>query len=123
MSTPGAITSTHEPTLENDASRSVRSLAATVMADGARAGEDEQASALLLPAATATETPSAVRRAIAWSVAVLAAPPRLMFTTAGWPAWCWATTQSMPAITCELVPLPWQLSTRTATRRTPLATP
>jgi len=42
MSTPGAITSTHEPTLENDASRSVRSLAATVMADGARAGEDER---------------------------------------------------------------------------------
>ena len=34
-----------------------------------------------------------------------------------------AVTQSMPATTCALVPLPWQLSTRTATSCTPLATP
>ena len=46
-----------------------------------------------------------------------------MLATAGWPAWWFAVTQSMPAITPELVPLPEQSSTRTATSDTCLATP
>ncbi len=44
-----------------------------------------------------------------------------MFATAGLMAF-WVT-QSTPAMTCELVPLPLQLSTRTPTSCTPLATP
>ena len=31
-----------------------------------------------------------------------------MFATAGWPAWWLPVTQSMPAMTPESVPLPWQ---------------
>lgn len=55
------------------------------------------------------------------SSAADALPPRLMLATDG-PAW-FAVTQSTPAITPALDPLPWQLRTRTATRSTSLATP
>ena len=57
------------------------------------------------------------------SMAVLAPPPRLMLATAGAPAWWSAVTQSMPATTPAVVPLPSQPSTRTPTSRTPFATP
>ena len=45
MTTPGADTSTHAPWLENEANRSVASVAPTVMGCGRRAGEALQASA------------------------------------------------------------------------------
>jgi len=46
-----------------------------------------------------------------------------MFATAGFvPVWL-DVTQLMPATTPEVVPEPAQLSTRTATSVTPLATP
>ena len=102
--------------MENEASASPLVLAATVMADGARAGDTLQASAELLPAATATLMPSDVMRAMALSSAVLAPPPRLRLATAGWPAWCWATTQSMAEMMPEVEPLPLQFNTRTAKR-------
>lgn len=57
---PGAKMSTIEPKLEKDARASAIVLAPTVIADGARAGENELASALLLPAATVTWMPWAV---------------------------------------------------------------
>src|SRR6266498_1509970 len=57
----------------------------------------------------------------ALSSVVSTPPPRLMLATAGLTAW--AVTQSMPAATCAVLPLPWQLSTRTPTSCTPLATP
>src|SRR2546422_11601014 len=50
-------------------------------------------------------------------------PPRLMFADAGWPARWSPVTQSTPAITWSVVPLPEQSSTRTATNVTPLAIP
>src|SRR5512133_3772028 len=97
-----------------------------VMAVGVRAGEDLHASCatppwLPLPAATAYGTPLAMEFATAWSSAVEAPPPRLMLATAGFTAL--AVTQSMPAMTPDVVPLPEQLSTRTATSVTPFATP
>ena len=48
-------------------------------------------------------------------------PPRLMLATAGLVRW--VRTQSMPAMTPELVPPPLQSSTRTGTSPTRLATP
>ncbi|GAB3350819.1 hypothetical protein GCM10027452_20190 [Micromonospora halotolerans] len=108
--------------MENHARKSTWSVAPTVMAAGTFAGETPQASSQLLPAATAYVMPEAMERVTAsltaWSVAV---KPRLMLATAGLAA-C-AVTQSMPAITCSLSPLPAQSSTRTATRLTSLATP
>ena len=86
-----------------------------------RAGEKLQALALLLPAAIAYVTPDAIELATALSSAVLTPPPRLMFATAGRTAF--AVTQSMPWTMSAVVPLPAQLSTRTATMLTPLATP
>ncbi len=49
-------------------------------------------------------------------------PPRLMFATAGLDG-VLGVTQSMPAMTPEVLPLPLQSSTRTATSLTSLATP
>ena len=46
-----------------------------------------------------------------------------MFATAGAPAAWLPVTQSIPAITPEVAPLPLQSSTRTALSETPLATP
>ena len=88
-----------------------------------RAGEELQAFVLSLPAASAYVTPSAIELRTAWSSDEATLPPRLMFATAGAPAAWLAVTQSMPWMTPEIGPLPWQLSTRTATRLTPLATP
>ena len=48
-------------------------------------------------------------------------PPRLMLATAGFTAF--APTQSMPAITPDVVPLPLQFRTRTPTSVTDFATP
>ena len=93
----------------------------TVIAAAARAGETLQAFWLSLPAATATVTPALTMRLTASSVAVEAPPPRLMLATAGRGAL--RATQSMPAMTPELVPEPSQPRTRTGTRVTPLATP
>src|SRR5512132_2248500 len=97
-----------------------------VMAWETRAGLDLQASwatpaELPFPAATAVDTPLAIMRRTASSTEPLAPPPSDMFATEG-PLW-WAVTQSMPAMTPLQEPEPLQSSTRTATRRTPLATP
>ena len=53
MLTPGALMSTQEPKLENDANPSLISVAPTVRAEGSLDGELLHASAVLLPAATA----------------------------------------------------------------------
>lgn len=58
MDEPGAKMSTQVPKFEYEARASVEVVAATVKALGARAGDVVQASRLLLPAATTTETPS-----------------------------------------------------------------
>jgi hypothetical protein len=60
IETPGAKMSTQVPKFENDARLSEESLAATVSAEGVRAGDVLHASAFELPAATATVTPSAI---------------------------------------------------------------
>jgi hypothetical protein len=86
-------------------------------------GDPVQASSVSLPAASAYVIPSAIEFATACSSATDLPPPRLMFATAGCPAWWLPVTQSTPAITPELSPVPAQVSTRTATRRTLLATP
>src|SRR4051812_23835854 len=61
--------------------------------------------------------------ATAVSSAELTPPPRLMLATAGAPGWWFPVTQSTPAMTPAVLPLPAQSSTRTATSRTPGATP
>ena len=88
--------------MEKLACRSAESLAATVTAAGTRAGELPQASTAELPAATKAATPSLMTLWSAASTAALAAPPRLMLTTAGVPAAWLATIQSRPATTSEL---------------------
>ncbi len=111
------------PVLENVARASALVVAPTVIACGARAGDALHASAPSLPAATAKLTPSSMPRWTAASSVAEMPPPRLMFATAGAPAAWLATTQSMPLITPVVLPEPLQLSTRTGTRLTPLATP
>src|SRR3989442_13676660 len=93
--TPGAKMSTQGPKLENDAMLSLMSVAPTVSASGALAGEVLQASgAPELPAATAYTTPAAIE----FSTAVFSGgknpPPRLMLAppgTAGLAVFCWVT--------------------------------
>src|SRR6185295_2184648 len=121
MFTPGAKISTHVPQFVNQALWSRLSLAATVMAPGTREGEKVQASQLAFPAATTYVNPAAIELVIASSRACVALPLRLILTTAGFIPW--RVTQSTPAITPEVVPLPAQSSTRTPCRLTPLATP
>ncbi len=124
MPSPGAKMSVQVPKLENDARASVRVLALTVIASATRAGVKLQASLLLLPAAMAKTTPSAIALRTAVSTVALAPePPRLMLATAGAPAAWLPATQSMPAATPAKLPEPWQLSTLTAVNATPLATP
>lgn len=65
--------------------------------------------------------PAAIELRTAVSSVLSAPPPRLMLATAGLTAF-WVT-QSTPETTPAVVPLPEQLSTLTATSRTPLATP
>src|SRR5262245_12701226 len=121
MLEPGAKMSTQVPMLENEDLASVRVVAPTVIAAATRAGLKPHALALLLPAAIAKVTPELMALFTAVSSDELAPPPRLMFATAGLIAF--VRTQLMPATTCAVVPLPEQLSTRTATSCTPLATP
>src|SRR5687767_15163107 len=83
MATPGAKRSTHDPKFENVARVSDWSVAPTVMASGARAGENVHASPFALPAATTTVMPARVILATAESSAALPDPPSDMFTTAG----------------------------------------
>ena len=80
---PGAKRSKHEPKFENDERESVVVVEPTVIAFAARAGDELQALALLLPAATAIATPEFERLFTAVSRALEAPPPRLMFATAG----------------------------------------
>ena len=123
--TPGAARSTHAPELEKLAQLSDASVAATVIAWGARAGDALHASAPWLPAATTTVTPAADVRATAESRAATVSPLRLRFATAGTAgASCLCcATQSSAATTSDELPFPEQSSTRTATIRAPLATP
>src|SRR6185295_13032192 len=108
MPEPGANTSTQVPTLEYEARASVRSLAATVSAAAARAGDCVHASTLSLPAATETVTPSSTSAVIAASRLLLVAPPRLRLATAGVPAAWSAAAQSSPAMTPDMLPDPLQ---------------
>ncbi len=120
--TPGAVTSTPAPKLENDANRSLPSHAATVIASGTRAGEVLLQFVCALPAATQNTTPSAIARLTAASSAVEAPPPSDRFATAGCVVWS-DVTQSTPAITPDMAPEPLASSTRTAIRCVALATP
>src|SRR5215213_1491748 len=133
MPTPGANQPTQLPKLDHEAFRSVLSTAPMVMASGTRAGVVLHASwatpaKLPLPAAIAVEMPSAIIRPTASSTELFAAPPSDRLATAGarlvtGGSWWSAMTQSIPAITPLQLPEPSQPRTRTATRRTPLATP
>src|SRR6266571_3319564 len=118
---PGPYASTHRPQLEYDALASVFSDAATVKTLGAPDGDSVQASTLSFPAATARNTPACQRLVTARSSADDLPPPSDMFATAGL-TW-FAVTQSTPAITSELRPMPAQLSTRTPCSETAFATP
>ena len=94
-----------------------------MIASGSPAGDDRQAFPALLPAATTNTTPSATADRTAKSSAEERAPPSDKFATAGVPATWFAITQSMPAMTAEVLPEPEQSSTRTGTIATPGATP
>src|ERR1041385_7861576 len=78
IDTPGAYQSTHAPASDQLGARSLRSLAATVIAAATRAGDEPHASAPSLPAATEYATPSAIDRDTARSSAALTPPPRLL---------------------------------------------
>lgn len=80
---PGAKISRHVPKLENDDRASDVVVEPVVTAFTARAGDELQALALLLPAATAIVTLALCRLLTALSSAVDAPPPRLIFATAG----------------------------------------
>ena len=102
-------------------------MAPTAIAPPACAGEVVQASSPIpskppLPAATAKVMPALTALFTAASTpGSTTSLPRLMFATAGLTAL--AATQSMPATTVVVSPLPSQPSTRTATSCTCLATP
>src|SRR5512143_3300111 len=111
MLLPGAYMSTQPPQLEYEACASVLVLAATVRAELRLDGEYPHASEAELPAATATVTPASITRCTA-SFSVCENPPlKLMFATAGRTRF--AVTQSRPATTPLVVPLPLQSRTRT----------
>ena len=97
------------------------SVAPTVMAWGALAGERVHASSAWLDAATEYTTPDAMDLATAAFTESLVAPLRLMLATAGFTAF--AVTQSTPAMRAANVPFAEQSSTRTDTSDTPLAMP
>src|SRR5438132_1428002 len=113
MPCPGAKMSTQVPKLENEARASVLVVAPTVIAWATRAGESLHAFWFSLPAAIPYVTPELIERTTAASRVLSAPPPRLMLATAGLIAL--AVTQSMPATTPEVLPLPLQSSTRTPT--------
>ena len=87
MDEPGANTSTHVPKFEKDDRESLDAVAPTVIAEDSLAGDRTHASVFSLPAATAKTMPSATPRATAAFMVHDAGPPRLMFATAGTPAW------------------------------------
>src|SRR5262245_41033420 len=113
--------SKHVPKFENDERASVVVVEPTVIAFAARAGDELQALALLLPAATAMVIPAFDKLFTAVSRALEAPPPRLMFATAGWIPF--VLTKSTPAITPEFEPEPLQSSTRTPRSNALFATP
>ncbi|MBB5786473.1 hypothetical protein HD601_001048 [Jiangella mangrovi] len=124
MSGFGSLLSNTGPRLEKSASRSSRSTAPTVSADGASAGLPMQASHSLLPAAMTKSVPcSALMRSTA---AVNSGPskwpgprPRLMLTMSA----PWAAAHSMPAIAHDTEPPPSEPSTLPLSSRAPGATP
>ena len=88
---------------------------------GALDGDSLHALPALLPAASAYTTPAAIEFSTAAFNVVEKLPPRLMLAAAG--SVLFAVTQSTPAMTPDVKPLPAQSRTRTATRRTFFATP
>src|SRR2546425_917656 len=89
--TPGAKISTHGPKLENDAMLSLMSVAPTVSASGALAGEVLQASgAPELPAATAYTTPAAIEFSTAGFSGWRIPPPGFMWATDGRVGWAFS---------------------------------
>jgi len=121
MLDPGAKMSRHVPQFEKLERESLLVVEPTVIAAATRAGDEKQASALLLPAAIAYVTPELIEFETAVSSEELAPPPRLMFATAGLIEF--DVTQFTPAITPEVDPEPLQSSTRTARSIAFLATP
>jgi hypothetical protein len=67
---PGAVSATHLPKLEESVNWSSWVLAPTAIPVGTRDGEDRQAFAVALPAAIAYVTPLEIEVWIAWSSAV-----------------------------------------------------
>lgn len=82
MFTPGAMISIMVPKLEKDAKRSELSEAATVKTLASEAGDEVEASAASLPAATDMKTPAATALAAAELTAVEREPPRDILPTA-----------------------------------------
>src|SRR5688500_11924744 len=103
--------STSGPKFDEDDFVSFRVNAPTQVASATRCGEVFFGSVLLPPAATVYETPDAIDLRTASSSAAEALPPNDMFATAGLTAFF--VTQSMPAITPAIVPLPLSPSTLT----------
>ena len=108
---PGAKRSKHVPKFENEERASLVVVEPTVIALAARAGDELQALALLLPAATAIGDSRIVQ-------VVNSGVERTRDTTAethirNCRVRCDCLTQSTPAITPEFEPEPEQLSTRT----------
>ena len=85
IETPGAKISTHSPKLENDARLSNLSVAPTVIASGADAGDAVQASAREFPAATTVAIPRSTSEAMAALKERFLPPPRLMLATPATP--------------------------------------
>src|SRR2546423_13784768 len=121
MLLPGAYRSTQPPKFENEDLASVLVDDATVVVFAALEGEKLHASALLLPAATATNTPELARLFTAVFSELENPPPRLMLATAGWMAL--VASQLRPVMIPEVEPEPEQSRTRTARRSAALATP
>jgi len=122
MLTPGAKMSMQLPQLLKLALASLLDVAATVMADGANAGEYWHASAFELPAATTTVTPASVARSIAVPTKLcVPRPPKLALMTAGRRPFC--TIQSTARVHQENCPPPLLLRVLTPWIVTPLATP
>lgn len=81
MLTPGAKISRAEPKFEKDGLASLESMAPTVMAEGAEAGETLAAFWFSLPAATTTVIPALKAAVTALLTAVEKEPPRDMERT------------------------------------------